>query len=126
MIQSIIEAIKQFFGFGQKIAENKALKIPLKEKSILSEAEKDAQHDKNKTWKKSKFIPKREIEAAVKALWIENNLMGLKNKRERNKLIELLTNNIISGDEVSDLGWEGEKVRYTLTRNSVEIVKYFP
>lgn len=39
MLQSIIEAIKSFFGFGEQIAENKGAKIPLQEKAIREAAD---------------------------------------------------------------------------------------
>jgi len=45
MINTIIGIIKSIFGFGEKIAGNKSLKIPMKEESIRSESHKDAQQD---------------------------------------------------------------------------------
>lgn len=39
MLQSIIEAIKSFFGFSEQIAENKGAKIPLQEKAIREAAD---------------------------------------------------------------------------------------
>lgn len=39
MLQGIIEAIKNFFGFGEQLAENKGLKIPMQENAIREHAD---------------------------------------------------------------------------------------
>lgn len=111
-IQSILESL----GLSRLWSWLEA-RLKIKEKKLdIKEGPKQQQAD-NKEWNKSLYIPSEKVEAAVKALWLENKLKGLKHKRERNRFINLLKKEIRAGHTVRIEGW--------VEKDGFDAVEYF-
>lgn len=110
-LQSIIEAIKQIFGFGEKIAENKSQKIPLQKEAIQERAETVTVKQDNKQHRLRQVIPKREIKAKV-------SVMNLKWVLQK-KVVKTCYNLIESGEKITAIEKVSEGVRITTETNSI-------
>ncbi len=98
-LSSILGLLKGVLGFGEKIAANKALKIPMKEVSIRSEAEKDKVKDEIRIEHLTDKEAIRKWFAYIKTLHLSI--------RKRKKLNKTVKNMIISKQEVTELVIDG-------------------
>lgn len=115
LIQSIIEAIKQIFGFGEKLAENKSQKIPLQKEAIKEKAETIVIRQDNKQHKLKKVIPKREIVAKIELL--ELKFRDFKRvKKAAYSLIE-------SGEQITAIGIDDGGVKIVCLSGREKVVK---
>ena len=81
-ITQILGLLKSLMGFGEKIAENKAIKLPHQIESIESESKKDAQKDYLKIGKRK--------DKEIKEMWIARvKLLELKIRYRRDALSDV-------------------------------------
>ncbi len=96
MIKAILTFFSGLFGFSEKIAENKAIKIPMKEESIRSEAHKDAVKDNIKS---EEIQEDYDEQKQLDRWYAEAKLLNL-SIRKRKKLNKIIKNTIKTGKKI--------------------------
>lgn len=111
-LNSIFGLLKSIFGFGEKIAENKALKIPMQEDAIRSKADKRTQKNEFK-------IEKRVDRKTKKECFAEIRLLNLSIRQSR-KTKKEISNIIRAGYEVVKIERSGEGAKITYIKDGLE------